>query len=77
MMVFNDYDEAAGNSRSRKAISLRSWDVELPRGVRKLRIVKPSREPPIAVYATAPSIKCPEWDFPYSLVDSITEWEPF
>ncbi len=77
MMVYNDYDEAAGNSRTRKAISRRSWDVELPRGIRKLKIVKPSREPPIAVYATAPSIKCPEWNFSYDLVDGITEWEPF
>ncbi len=77
MTVFEDYDEAAGNSRSRKAISARSWDVLLPRGVRKLKIVKPLFQAPFAVYATAPSIRCPEWDFSYDLVDGITEWEPF
>lgn len=77
MKVYEDYDEAAGNSQSRKAISSETWDVQLNRGRRKLKIVKPLFQPPFAVYATAPSIECREWDFSYKLVDNITAWEPF
>lgn len=73
--VYEDYDEAAGNSRSRKAISTQSWRVELAEGIRVLRIVKPLFQAPFAVYATAPAIKA-RWNFSYKLVDECT-WEAF
>jgi hypothetical protein len=75
--VFEDYDEAAGASRSRKAITKQTWTVELPRGIRQCKIVKPLFQPPYAVYASAPSIPCPEWQFSYDLVDQCNEWEAF
>jgi hypothetical protein len=75
--VFEDYDEAAGASRSRKAITKQTWTVELPRGIRQCKIVKPLFQPPFAVYASAPSIPCPEWQFSYDLVDQCNEWEAF
>lgn len=74
--IYEDYDEAAGNSRSRKAITRRSWTVDLAEGVRQLKIVKPLFQSPYAVYASAPSIKA-RWNFSYSLVDQCTEWESF
>jgi|JTFN01.1.fsa_nt_gb hypothetical protein len=75
--VFEDYDDAAGASRSRKAITKQTWTVELPRGIRQCKIVKPLFQPPFAVYASAPSIPCPEWQFSYDLVDQCNEWEAF
>lgn len=75
--VFEDYDEAAGHSRLRKAITKESYTVELPRGIRQCKIVKPLFKPPFAVYASAPSIPCPEWKFSYDLVDDCSEWEAF
>lgn len=74
-MIYDDYDEAAGNSRSRKAISVQSWKVELSEGVRQLKIVKPLFKSPFAVYASAPSLKA-RWNFSYDLVDQCT-WEAF
>lgn len=74
--IYEDYDEAAGNSRTRKAITLRSWEVHLAEGTRRLKIVKPLFQSPYAVYASAPSIKA-RWNFSYSLVDQCTEWESF
>jgi hypothetical protein len=75
--VFEDYDEAAGASRSRKAITKQTWTVEIARGIRQCKIVKPLFQPPYAVYASAPTIKCPEWQFSYDLVDQCKEWEAF
>jgi hypothetical protein len=75
--VFEDYDEAAGASRSRKAITKQTWTVEIARGIRQCKIVKPLFQPPYAVYASAPTIPCPEWQFSYDLVDQCNEWEAF
>ncbi len=75
--TYEDYDDAAGASRSRKAITKETFTVELPRGIRQCKIVKPLFQPPYAVYASAPSIPCPEWQFSYDLVANCSEWEAF
>lgn len=77
--IYSDYDEAAHASISRKAISKEEWTVELPRGIRRIKIVKPLYQPPYAVYMSAPSIPVPEypWQLVYEKVDKITEWEAF
>lgn len=77
MRTYEDFDDAAGASFKRMAITKEIFTVMLPRGVRKLKIVKPLFQAPYAVYASAPTIRCPEWQFSYDLVDQCSEWEPF
>ncbi|MBN2860880.1 MAG: hypothetical protein JXK93_11500 [Sphaerochaetaceae bacterium] len=74
---YYDYDEAARNSFTKKAISKESKQVETSKGFRMIRIVKPLYRQPHAVYMTAPGMRCSEYSVSYREVDQVEQWEAF
>ncbi len=75
--IFQDYNEAARQSMRKMALSRDYKEVSLLRGVRLIKICKPLGRDPYAVYHSAPTIKCPEYNVSSKEVDAVREWEAF
>lgn len=74
ILVHPNWAEAARASRHEKAISKNPITVSLPRGRYRVKIVKPLRGDPYAVYATAEGIRVHDWKPNNRHVDEIREW---
>ena len=77
MKIYDDYDQAARDSRHKKAISAKIFTIDTHVDRRRLRIVKPLSAEPYAVFSSVPSLKCDEWKPSYSLISSIDAWEAY
>lgn len=74
---YGNWHDACKASRFEKAIGKTVIDVVLPRGRFKVRIVKPLRGQPIAVYHTAQGITVHDWKPSTAAVDRERYWRPW
>jgi hypothetical protein len=75
--VFDNFEDAARESRTRAALSPAVRRV-MPNGeVLPVRIVKPLYGQPFWTYASSPGMKVRDLHLAVSDVDSVREWKPF
>lgn len=75
--VYANWHDACKASRFEKAITRVPTTIRIPRGTYRVKIIKPLRADPYAVYATAEGIRVHDWKPSNSQVDGIRQWRAF